>query len=35
MKMRLGDPLIGRLELYLAVGVAIILGVAYVVRTLT
>ncbi len=30
--MRWGDPLIGRVELYFLVGVAALLGVAYVVQ---
>jgi hypothetical protein len=33
VNMRWGDPLIGRMELYVLVGVAALLGVAYLVRT--
>jgi hypothetical protein len=31
--MRWGDPLIGRMELYVLVGVAAVIGVAYLVRS--
>jgi hypothetical protein len=30
--MRWGDPLIGRLELYYVVGIAALIGVAYLIR---
>jgi hypothetical protein len=32
VNMRWGDPLIGRMELYFLVGVAALLGIAYLVR---
>ena len=33
--MRWGDPLIGRIELYLLVAAGVLLGVAYLVRAVT